>query len=538
MVDKVRDARAGERSRTSWGAGSRQPTARNTPTSGRLVVVSNRLPVRLSRGEEGGWTVRPSSGGLVTALHPVLTRRGGSWAGWPGVSADITDEVLHVVAQAGGAFDLRAVPLTAEERDRYYLGFSNRVLWPLFHGFPSLVELDPRDWETYQQVNGKFADVLAHAGPSDSIWVQDYHLMLLGRALRSRGYRQSMGFFLHIPFPRPKVLRTLPQYREILRGLLSYDFVGFQTGRDHENYLAALEAERMEGRLRRGPRAVLASESWPRPLDPLSLPLPISIDFDEWSSKALETGVTSRVADIRRSLGHAETLILGVDRLDYTKGIPHKLRGLRRALGRFPELRGKVTLIQLVVPSREGIPTYQDQKRRIEELVEEINGEFGRADWQPVRYIYGEWDRDEITAHYRAADVALVTPLRDGMNLVSKEYCASRVREAGALILSRRAGAAGQLQRGAILVDPKDPDEVAQALRRAMSLPFAERRNRMASMRRNVMEEDVHWWADSFVRGLDACRTSRTSPRRWAVGAHAPLSGSEDAPPTVGAPAR
>lgn len=483
------------------GMGTRQAS------DSRLVVVSNRLPVRIKKGENGEWRVRPSSGGLVTALHPVLSRRGGSWTGWSGTCGHPPEELARVLENADPAFKLRTVPLTVEERDRYYLGFSNRVLWPLFHGFSSLVEFRRKDWEAYVAVNWKFADTLARGRPTDAIWVQDYHLMLLGMALRLQGYAQRMGFFLHIPFPSPKAFHELPTHREILQGLLHYDFLGFQTGRDRENFLATLQAmppgELGQVHGRRG-------SSRPRPV---SRHLPISIDFDEWSSRALKARVTARVAEIRKSMGTSTFLLLGVDRLDYSKGIPAKLEGLKHALGRFPELRDKVTLVQLVVPSREGIPAYREQKRRIEALVEEVNSTFGHAGWTPIRYVYGEWEREELTAHYRAADAALISPIRDGMNLVSKEYCASRVREAGALILSRGAGAVGQLGEGALLVDPGDPDEVARAIARATTLPLEERRNRMGLMRKSVMEEDVHWWADAFLGELDAVRA-----------AHPPLS--------------
>ena len=479
-------------------------------TNPRLMVVSNRLPVRLVEREDGTEEVRASSGGLVTALRPVLNRRGGSWTGWPGTCGRSWQTLQQLVDQADARFDLMPVPLTIRERDDYYLGFSNQALWPLFHGFPSKVEFRPEQWSAYQAVNWKFGRLLAPGRRKDSIWIQDYHLMLMAQALRLQGCRLRLGFFLHTPFPSPDVLQELPTHKEILQGLLHFDALGFQTERDRHNFQEALD--RIPLKAVRPDRSGRLGSAVPS-----AASRPISVDFDEWSEAAASSAVTRRVREIRESLDPVTHLLLGVDRLDYTKGIPAKLRGLRKALRDDPELRGKVKLIQLVVPSREGIPAYQEEKARIDKLFSGINEELGTEDWQPVQLIHGEWDREELMAHYRAADVALVTPIRDGMNLVSKEFCAARVQEPGSLVLSKHAGAANQLGGGAVLVEPQDDEDVARGIRIVVGFTLREARERMAKMRRSVLEEDVHWWAESSLRAMEEVGLKRTRTPREVV---------------------
>jgi alpha,alpha-trehalose-phosphate synthase [UDP-forming] len=474
------------------------------------MVVSNRLPVSIAKGEDGNPESRPSSGGLVTALRPVLARRGGSWTGWAGICDHPEEELQDLLPNGEEKFRLRAIPLSTRERNEYYLGFSNQTLWPLLHGFSSLTEFQPDHWERYRSVNWKFATYLDRARNGDSLWVHDYHLLLLGKALRLQGHNPTTGFFLHTPFPSPGVLSDLPCHQEILEGLLHYDFVSFQTERDQRNFLDCVSelTEPSRQTRRRGPGRC----------NPVVAFHPISVDFHEWSTGAAKRAVTERVREIRKSLGGVSHLLLGVDRLDYSKGIPAKLRGLREALRRYPELRGDTRLVQLLVPSRGGIPAYQREKALIERLAREVNEEFGHPGWEPVHLIHGEWDRDELMAHYRAADVALVTSLRDGMNLVAKEYCASRVQEPGKLVLSKHAGAASQLSEGAYVVDPEDEKALAEAIHRAINAPLQEARERMEKMRRNVLEEDVHWWADSFLQTIGELRPRRTEPLRPLLG--------------------
>ncbi len=466
----------------------------------RLVVASNRLPVVLAQQDTGDWHLERGSGGLVTALEPVLRERGGVWVGWPGIERGRVpnlDEVLSR-ATAGVGYEVKGVNLSARQRDDFYLGFANQVIWPLFHDLLDQCNFEPRFWKAYEDVNRKFARVLHHElRDGDFVWVHDYHLMSVGAELRAKGVEQSLGFFLHIPFPPLDLFVTLPWRFEILKGLLSFDLVGFQSARDRKNFIQCVrhvvpdadigeESERV-CLVRVGQRTVRVGV------------FPVSIDFGDFAGSAASDPVSERVAGLRSDF-HGRTMILGVDRLDYSKGIPHKLQGFRLALGRYPELRERVSLVQLVVPSREDIPEYDRMKEQIERLVGRIQGEFTRGGWVPIHYQYGRWDRTELVAHYRAAGVALVTPLKDGMNLVAKEFCAASLEGKGVLILSEYAGATAQLQRDALLVNPHDVEGVAEAIHRAVTMDPGERRKRMEGLRAVLRRQDIFWWVDTFLK--------------------------------------
>jgi trehalose 6-phosphate synthase len=468
----------------------------------RLLVVSNRLPVVLSQEGKGDWRLERGSGGLVTALEPVLRERGGLWIGWPGIERGRIPDIDAVLEQStsGHGYAVRGVNLSARQRDDFYLGFSNQVIWPLFHDFQTQCNFNPRFWQTYVQVNRKFARVVdRETQAGDFLWVHDYHLMTLGRELRERRCEQRMGFFLHIPFPPLDVFLNLPWRFEVLRGLLSFDLVGFQSHRDRQNFLSCLTTMCPDAHVEGEGRVVRAT------LEDRLVRIgvfPVSIDFSEFAGAAATDLVSERVAGLRAEfLGR--TVILGVDRLDYSKGIPHKLAGYRLALERYPELRERVTLVQLVVPSREDIPEYDRMKEEIERLVGRIQGEFTRGGWVPIHYQYGRWDRYELSAHYRAAGVALVTPLKDGMNLVAKEFCAANLEGKGVLILSESAGAGAQLQDSALLVNPQDVEGVAAAIHRAVTMPPDERRRRMDAMRAQVRARDIFWWTETFLKAAN-----------------------------------
>jgi trehalose 6-phosphate synthase len=464
----------------------------------RLVVASNRLPVVLSR-DGGDWRLERGSGGLVTALEPVLRERGGVWIGWPGVEEGKVPNLDSLLARstAGHGYEVKGVGLTADQRDDFYLGFSNQVIWPLFHDLLTQCNFDPQFWRTYRRVNSKFARAIQdEIQEGDFIWIHDYHLMLAARELRDAGVDLPIGFFLHIPFPPPDLFETLPWRYEIAGALLSCDLLGFQSNRDRKNFLecvremapgAEIEGEGRVVEVRVEGETVRVGV------------FPVSIDFQEFAGTAQSDAVSERVAGLRSEfLGR--TMILGVDRLDYSKGIPHKLQGYRLALERYPDLRERVTLIQLVVPSRENIPEYFEMKEEIEKLVGQIQGQFTRSGWVPIHYQYGRWDRTELIAHYRAAGIALVTPLKDGMNLVAKEYCASSLGGKGVLILSEYAGATAQLQDDAVLVNPHDVEGVAEAIHRAFTMPSTDRQSRMQSMRDKIRSTDIDWWVDTFLR--------------------------------------
>jgi trehalose 6-phosphate synthase/phosphatase len=463
---------------------------------GQLVVVSNRLPVTLCKNEAGEWQARPGSGGLITALAPVLRSRGGVWIGWPGVSQEIplNGQLNSAAREVGCTFV--PVMLSEDEKRHYYLGFSNETLWPLFHDLQSYCKFDAATWEVYQKVNRRFAEATAESSVgSDFLWVHDYHLLLLAKELRHMGISRQTGFFLHTPFPSADIFARLPWHSQILKAMLEYDLVGFQTMRDKHNFIHCAET------LLKGIRLSDVSG-----IDIVILPehetrvgvFPISIDFDEFSRGASEADVAERVAQLH-STNWGRQIILGVDRLDYSKGIPLRLRAFKDTLKLFPDLRGKVTLIQIVVPSREDIADYQKLKAEIEGLVSEINGSFAEPGWAPVQYLFRSVPRTELLAYYRAARVALVTPLKDGMNLVAKEYCAANIDENGVLILSEFAGAAAQLRRNALLVNPYDTEAVARTIHRALCMGSDERRQRMHRLRYLIRRRDIYWWAERFL---------------------------------------
>ncbi len=461
------------------------PPKRGTADRARLVVASNRLPVTITRGPEGQLEAGPAAGGLITALEPVMRERGGVWLGWPGAVGECGLEVGRAMQASDPArpYSLKPIDLSAEDRDLYYLGFANDVLWPLLHGLVDRCGGGSTYLDRYRVVNRRFARAIAEvSNERDFIWVHDYHLLLVGRELRKLGLRNRVGFFLHTPFPAPDLMRDMPWSPEILEGLAAFDLLGFQSPRDQENYQAARGEEVAPARV-----------------------FPISIDFDEFHPSVTQPSVPIE-ADRIRSIVGPRTLILGVDRLDYTKGLPEKLRGFRSALREHPELRGRVVLEQLVIPSRSELASYRAVKDEVENLVADINREWARDGWLPVRYHYGHWSRCELLARYQAADVALVTPLMDGMNLVAKEYCVAN-RGGGVLILSETAGAAHELSHSAILVDPTDERAIGDSVLRAVRMPYTERFKRMSGARELLRARDVHHWVDGFLReGLDALR--------------------------------
>ena len=465
----------------------------------RLVVVSNRLPVVLKR-EGTGWGVTAGSGGLVTALGPVLRDRGGLWIGWPGIGredAPPPEVVARLFAEQARStgYTLKTVPLSREEIDLFYYGFSNKVLWPLFHDLFSECHFTPRYWECYRRVNRTFALAIGEQTTEDDfVWVHDYHLILVARELACLGVRRRCGFFLHIPFPPLDIFLKLPWRFQILDALLAYDLLGFQTVRDRRNFIGCVRLLRDHKVVRKGAvSTVLTSE---KPIQVGSFP--ISIDFDEFSQMACSQAVAEQAWIIHANLPERQ-LILGIDRLDYTKGIPQRLLAYREALLRYPELRHRTSLIQVVIPSRRKVDEYEDLKQEIERLVGEINGEFTEVGWAPLQYRFGSLTRSELIAYYRTCEMALITPLKDGMNLIAKEYCACQVDAQGVLILSEFAGTAAQFHPGALLVNPYDVVGVAEAIHRAFHMDPEERRARMTRLRRNVARNDIYRWVDSFL---------------------------------------
>lgn len=469
-----------------------------TQPTQRLVVVSNRLPYVLTRTDDGSWGLAPGSGGLVTALHPVLRDRGGTWIGWPGVTETVPDlrRILRNAArEAGYAFE--PVLLTADEMEKYYHGYSNEIIWPLFHDLQGRCDFDPEYWPAYVGVNRKFAQALMnHCGPQDFVWVHDYHLMDVAHHARERNCEADLAFFLHIPFPPPDIFMKLPERQAVLHSLLAYDLVGVQTLRDRRNLVQCIRT------LVKNVRVRVESNLHVVQIDDHETRIgnfPIGIDASGYAKRATAPEVEQQVKVIRERYPGRQ-LVLGIDRLDYTKGIPQRLRAFANLLDRFPELRGKIQLFQVVVPSRMGIREYDDLRAEIERLVGEINGRYTQLGWVPVHYFFRSLSTTELLAFYRAAQIALITPLKDGMNLVAKEFCACSVEEDSVLILSQFAGASAQLGRAALVVNPYDVEQTADAIYQAFRMTPGERQYRMRRLRRNVNSQNIFWWVDSFMR--------------------------------------
>jgi len=465
----------------------------------RLIVVSNRLPFALDSAGEDLWTVTPATGGLVSAVEPVLRYRGGTWIGWPGIAGEIPKEPMANATRDAG-YKVVAVALSETERNEFYYGYSNEVIWPLFHDLQNFCNFDPAYWQAYKQVNERYADaIIRNARPDDFIWIHDYHLMYVAQALRERSTSQSLSgltFFLHIPFPPYDIFAKLPHQRRLLHALLQFDLLGLQTRRDVRNFLQCVRRVMPDAKvLSRDELHVIRFEGRKIRLGHF----PIGIDFDSFETGAKSEAVVHRSEQLRARFSDCQ-LILGSDRLDYSKGIPERLRAFRNALERYPELRGRIVLIQIVVPSRVEIPRYHEFKGRIDRLVGDINGRFSTNNWIPVQYHFRGLDREDLLAHYRACDIAFITPLKDGMNLVAKEYCACRIDEDGVLILSHFAGAAEQLKPDALLVNPYDVEQMADTIVKAFRLSQTERTARMKRMRRMLRKENVFWWVDSFLK--------------------------------------
>lgn len=460
---------------------------------GRLLIVSNRLPVTVKL-DRGDFTITRSSGGLATGLRGPHEQSDSLWIGWPGdVSRFDASQRARLDARLS---ELRSVPvyLTQAEITRYYEGFSNGVLWPLFHYSTDKVQRDAwSHWRVYESVNQKFAEAVAEQHrPGDLVWVHDYQLSLVPQLLRRLIPDARIGFFLHIPFPSSEVFRILPWRTQILEGLLGANLIGFHTYSYLTHFsralLHVLRLEVQAGRLRSGEVDVRLGV------------FPMGIDAAEFSRLADEDGVVSEAASIREKSGDRK-LLIGVDRLDYTKGLARRMLGIERLFELEPSLRKKVRLVQIVVPSRTKVGSYEQSRRELDEIVGRINGAFATVNSVPIHYLYRSIDQRQLVALYKAADVMLVTPLRDGMNLVAKEFVASRTDEDGVLVLSEFAGAASELAE-AIHVNPFDLDGVAQVIKKALTMPQEERRARIRALRHRVRANDSYRWADTFLEEL------------------------------------
>ncbi len=456
---------------------------------GRLVVISNRLADPR----------KTAAGGLAVALADVLSKSGGLWFGWSGKIVELVDGGKpgegEVHTQQAGPVKLVTVDLCREDHDAFYLGYSNGVLWPVFHYRLDLADFDAGYIAGYRRVNQLFARKLAPMlRDDDIIWIHDYHLIPLAAELRALGCKQRIGFFLHIPLPPPLILAAIPGHDWLIRALFAYDLVGFQSKSDHSHFCEYVHTEAHaqnlgDGRWRAFNRTVQAGA------------FPIGIDVDEFNALT-EAPEGREMYERMKNEYSRRKLLVGVDRLDYSKGLPHRMRAFRELLARNPETHNSATLIQIASPSREDVSAYSDILHELESLCGSINGNFGELDWMPVRYMHRTVARAKLPGLYRASRVALVTPLRDGMNLVAKEFIASQDPEnPGVLVLSRFAGAAEQL-REALLVNPYDTEATASSINLALQMPLEERRERYEALIKTIRRQDVHWWCNSFLDTL------------------------------------
>ena len=452
----------------------------------RLIVISNRVPVPDTEGA-------PAAGGLAVAVLAALRGREGIWFGWSGQVSDDPPEEPTTRVHDGISYVV--IDLKEQDFEEYYNGFANRVLWPILHYRVDLAEFNRADLSGYVRVNQRFALALSRIIRADDlVWVHDYHLMPLARLLRAQGHYNRIGFFLHIPVPPPDLIAALPHHGDILGALTDYDLVGVQTDNDRDNL-----------------RRYLRSRGAERTTDPdiLALPdrrvrlgaYPVGIETDAFTRMAEEADGSDIVAEMTESLG-GRALVIGVDRLDYSKGITHRLDAIERFLAHTPEWRARVTFLQVTPKSRVEIPEYAALQEAVSGTAGRINGAYGDVTWTPIRYVNRSYAREELAALYRLARVGLVTPLRDGMNLVAKEYVAAQdPSDPGVLVLSQFAGAAAELDR-ALLVNPHEPEAVAAAIRRALEMPLEERIARHAAMIAVLRRGDVANWAETFIADL------------------------------------
>ncbi|WP_295010855.1 trehalose-6-phosphate synthase [uncultured Microbacterium sp.] len=464
-----------------------------------FVIVANRLPVDRVQGPDGEETWRPSPGGLVAALEPVMHAVDGAWVGWPGQP----DVELAPFTEDG----MRLIPVTLSESEvqEYYEGFANDTIWPLYHDVIAPPQYHREWWDAYVRVNRRFAERAAEAvAEGGTVWVHDYQLQLVPAMLREQRPDLTIGYFHHIPFPAHGLYAQLPWRNQVLEGLLGADVVGFQRAQDATNFLAAVR-RRLTHDVKGS--AVSIDEDGAR-RTVVARAFPISIDTVPYTELAARPDVRARAAEIREGLGNPKKILLGVDRLDYTKGIRHRIKAFGELLDQGRLSVEDVTLVQVASPSRERVDAYVQLRDEIELSVARINGDHDTMDHTAIRYLHQGFPREEMVAMYLAADAMLVTALRDGMNLVAKEYVATRADNRGVLVLSEFTGAADEL-RQAVLVNPHDIEDLKDAIMRAVEMPAAEQSRRMRALRRRVLENDVRAWSRDFLAALDEVRNSR-----------------------------
>ena len=488
---------------------------KNPQTMSKTIILSNRLPVQLHI-RNGSLKAQPSVGGLATGMKSVHGEGEGLWIGWSGLTREDIPEALDPeIDQALAKLGCARVALCQEEIDGFYFGFSNRAIWPLFHYFMEYAEFKLANWEAYVAVNRKFADaVAATAADDDLVWVHDYQLMLVPQMLRELRPGLSIGFFLHIPFPSYEIFRTLPWRHEVLRGLLGADLIGFHTYDYERHFLSSVRRllghEVSFNEIHLESRVVKVDS------------FPMGIDYQKFHEAALlrEAASPGEESDLKRRLNHHKAstpgakFLLSIDRLDYTKGIANRIKAFEYFLDKYPQYKEKVRLIILAVPSRSKVPQYQRLKREIDELVGRINGELSTVSWTPIWYFYRSLPFENLIDLYTSCDIAWLTPIRDGMNLVAKEYIATRTDQTGVLILSEMAGSANELNE-ALLINPNNFEQIAETLYQALNMPEEEQKIRNAPMQKRLERYNVEKWARDFMhslqkqQGLEAIQVTR-----------------------------
>ena len=460
-------------------------------SNGRLVVVSNRIPEVEPPGEDSDSRETPV-GGLVTTLRAALEERGGLWFGWSGRVAESGASPVPTISNIG-PIQVTGIDLFRSEATLFYSDFSNRTLWPLLHSMPSKMSIRSDAYRAYVRANGRYADAIAPVlRDGDMVWVHDYLLLPLGSELRRLGWRGKIGCFLHTPFPAAEVFAVLPWARQLLEMLLDYDLFGLQTRRYLRNFVDSLLTEL--------PGVVLGDLFVCGQQSLKVKTYPVGIDPDAVQRMASEQSGTSTTRFLKR-LAARYRIILGVDRLDYTKGVVQRLLTYEHLLEHYPALRGRVTMIQISAPSRSRVPEYIEEKQQVDQLVGRINGRFSEGDWVPLRYLYRSHPQSELMAFYREADVCLITPLRDGMNLVVKEFVAAQGDDPGVAVLSRFCGAADTMPQ-AVVVNPYDIRGTGEAVYQALRMPKAERVRRWNALMQDIRSSTAMAWSDSFLTDL------------------------------------
>ena len=457
---------------------------------GKTIIISNRLPVKIEQ-ENNELVYKASEGGLATGLNSVFKQGNNLWVGWPGLAIEKSQEKevhSNLIKQ-----HMKPVFLSSEEIEDFYEGFSNETLWPNFHYFNQYTVYKEELWLAYQRVNQKFAEIVSEElEDDDTVWIHDYQLLLLPQLIRAISPNATIGFFLHIPFPSYESFRLLPWRRELLNGMLGADFLGFHTYDDMRHFLSSVNRlaglGNSNGTIKVKNRLIKADA------------LPMGIDYEKYAASAQDPETLAREARYRESIGTVK-LILSIDRLDYSKGIPQRLRAFELFLSKYPDFKEKVSLFMVVVPSRDSVSKYKQLKEEIDLLVGRINGQFSKLNWTPIHYFYRSFPLPALSAFYRISDVALVSPMRDGMNLVCKEYVASRLDKKGVLILSEMAGASKELS-DAIIVNPNDIHQLVEAMHKALTMPEALQIESMTSMQKSLKRYNIHAWVKLFMDEL------------------------------------